>query len=163
MTTVDKLKSQLQLPAISQIGFVVSDADRMAEDYSSVFGVGPWTVYDFAPDKHWFREELSPLKLRMAKAMLGDIELVLSQPLEGRSLHREFLETCGEGMHSLTFNTPDYDGMFERFVEAGFEPVMRAETYVEIYKGHLRACYFDTRSVSGTLFEIRWASWNVES
>jgi hypothetical protein len=38
---------------------------------------------------------------------------------------------------------------------------MRAETYVETYKGHLRACYFDTRSLCGTLFEIRWVSWDM--
>jgi methylmalonyl-CoA/ethylmalonyl-CoA epimerase len=162
MTAAEKLRTRLQLPPISQVGFVVWDADRVAESYTSVFGVGPWTIYDFVPDKYWFEEELSHLKLRMAKAMLGDIELVLSQPVEGRSLHREFLERCGEGMHSLTFSTADYDATFATFVQAGFSPVMRAETYVETYKGHLRACYFDTRGVCGTLFEIRWASWDAD-
>jgi hypothetical protein len=161
MTAADELRAKLQLPPISQIGFVVWNADRMAANYSTVLGVGPWTVYDFVPDKYWFREQLSPLKLRMGKAIIGDIELVLSQPVEGRSLHQEFLETCGEGVHSLTFNTLDYDAMFHRFLQAGFEPVMRAETYVEAYEGHLRACYFDTRSVCGTLLEIRWASWGM--
>jgi hypothetical protein len=115
MKTAERLRAEIQLPGASQIGFVVWDVDRMAENYSSILGVGPWTIYDFVPDKYWFREELSPLELRMGKAMLGDVELVLSQPVEGRSLHREFLNTCGEGMHCLTFNTPDYDAMFDRF------------------------------------------------
>jgi hypothetical protein len=37
--------------------------------------------------------------------------------------------------------------------------LMRAETYVETYKGHLKASYFDTRRVGGVIFEIIWREW----
>ena len=163
MISTDELRDKLGLPAVSQIGAVVRDMDRAVAYYSSIFGIGPWTVYEFVPEKHWYMEEPSHLKLTLGKAMLGDIELELIQPLEGRSLHKEFLETHGEGLQHLGFNVADYDALFDKFVSAGFKPLMRAETYVETYKGYLRACYFDTREVGGILFEIIWKSWLMES
>lgn len=163
MSAVEELKAKLQLPPVTQIGFVVWDVDKAVEHYLSMLGMGPWTVYEFVPDQHWFWGKPSHLKLKMAKAMSGNIEFELIQPLEGESLHLEFLETSGEGVQHLGFNVPDYDDTFDRFVKAGFEPAMRAETYVDTYKGRLKACYFDTRRVTGIALEIMWRSWSQES
>jgi hypothetical protein len=91
----------------------------------------------------------------MAKAMLGDIELCFMQLLEGKSIHKEFLDTHGEGVFNFVFDVPDYDEMFDKFLKVGFKPLARAESYVETYKKRLRACHFDTRSIGGLLLEIR--------
>jgi len=72
--------------------------------------------------------------------MLGDIELCFMQPLEGKSIRKEFLDTHGEGIFNLVFNVRNYYEVFERFVKAGFEPISRAESYVETYQGYLKAC-----------------------
>jgi methylmalonyl-CoA/ethylmalonyl-CoA epimerase len=129
------------------------------EYYSSVFGLGPFDVFEFKPEKQWFREKPSSFKLKQGKAMWGDIVLELIQPLEGESLHKEFLETQGEGVQHIGFLVPDYEETFDRFVKAGFAPLTRAEMYVEAQKGTLKACYFDTRRVGGVIFEIVWRSW----
>ena len=133
--------------------------DKAVDYYSKFFGIGPFTAYEFVPEKHWLMEKPSFLKLMIAKAMWGDIEWELIQPIEGKSFQREFLETHGEGIQHLGFNVANYDEIFERFEKAGFEPVMRAETYLDIYRGYLRACYFDTRHIGGIMFEIIWKSW----
>ena len=159
MSETEKLKARLSLPPVSQIGIVVRDMQRAVDYYSSVFGLGPFTVYEFAPEKHCYMEEPSPIKFQLGKAMLGDIELELIQPIEGKSHHKEFLATVGEGLQHLGFNVPNYDEVFEKFVQEGFKPLMRAESYVPTYKGTVRACYFDTRRVGGVLFEIIWKSW----
>lgn len=158
MNSADKLKAQLELPSVSHIGVVVRDMDKAVEYYSSIFGLGPFTVYEFAPEKQWFLEKPSSFKMKMGKAMWGDVLLELLQPLEGRSLHKEFLDTHGEGMHHLGFLVPNYDEMFDKFKQAGFKPLTRAETYVETYKRNLKACYFDTRRIGGIIFEIVWWS-----
>ena len=158
MNSADKLKAQLELPSVSHIGVVVRDMDKAVEYYSSIFGLGPFTVYEFAPEKQWFLEKPSSFKIKMGKAMWGDVLLELLQPLEGRSLHKEFLDTHGEGMHHLGFLVPNYDEMFDKFKQAGFKPLTRVETYVETYKGNLKACYFDTRRIGGIIFEIVWWS-----
>lgn len=151
--------NDLCLPPPFQIGVVVSDVERATQYYSSVFGIGPFNVYDFAPDKHWYMEEPSPIRLRMGKASWGGLELELIEPLEGKSMHREFLHSHGEGVQHLGFAVDDYDAVCGRFLKAGFMPAMRAETAVEAYNGYLKASYFDTRSVGGIVFEIIWRSW----
>ncbi len=162
MSGIDELKTTLSLPPVSQIGVVVRDMEKAVSYFSSLFDIGPFTVYDWTPDKHWVREEPSHLKLRMGKVMWGNVELELIQPLEGESLHTDFLETCGEGLHHLGFNVVNYDVVFERFLQEGFKPLMRAESYVAAYKGYLKACYFDTRRIGGIIFEIIWKSWLME-
>jgi methylmalonyl-CoA/ethylmalonyl-CoA epimerase len=159
MSGINELKTRLSLPLVSQIGVVVRDVDRAADWYSSVFGLGPFTIYEWVPDRHWVLEEPSYLKLKMGKAQWGGIELELIQPLEGESHHRDFLATVGEGLHHLGFNVNNYDEVYEKFLSQGFKPLMRAESFVAAYNGHLRACYFDTRQIGGVLFEIIWKSW----
>jgi len=162
MSDVDKLMKQLNLPPVSQIGVVVWDVDKAVEYYSSVFGIGPFNVYEFVPEKHWHKEEPSHSKVKMGKAMLGSIELELIQPLEGKSIHQEFLDTRGEGLQHIAFNVSNYDDLFDRFIKAGFKPLLRSETYVPAYKGNLKAAYFDTDRVGGIIFEICWKSWLPE-
>lgn len=103
MTPVDDLREKPGFLPLSQIGLVVRDMDKVIDYYSSVFGLGPFTVYEFIPEKHWFMEMPSYLKIMMGKATWGDIEWELIQPMEGRSFHKEFLETHGEGVQHLGF------------------------------------------------------------
>ncbi len=53
--------------------------------------------------------------------------------------------------------------MFNKLKGAGFKPLVRVESYVEIYKGYVRACCFDTHRIGGIIFEIIWKSWLMES
>jgi methylmalonyl-CoA/ethylmalonyl-CoA epimerase len=158
MIGAEKLKTQLELPSVSHIGVVVRDMDKAVAYYSSIFGLGPFTVYEFKPEKQWFLEKPSSFVLKMGKATWGDIQLELVQPLGGRSPHKEFLDTHGEGMQHLGFLVPNYDEIFNKFKLTGFKPLTRVETYVETYKRNLKACYFDTRRIGGVIFEIVWWS-----
>ena len=46
----------------------------------------------------------------------------------------------GEDLQHLGLNVPNYYEVFERFVQGGFKPLMRAESHLPTYKGTLRAC-----------------------
>jgi len=162
MNQLQGVMDAIQLPRVSQVGVVVRDVRKACEFYRKFFGLGPFTIYEFEPDRHWYMEEPSPLRLMMGKAMWGDVEFELIEPLEGRSLHREFLESNGEGLQHLGFIVADYEGVCGRMVEAGFSPLMRAESYLEQYGGDLKACYFDTRRVGGVICEVIWKSWLPE-
>jgi len=159
MDKTDKLREKLALPAVSHIGVVVKDVNEAVEYYSSLFGIGPFTTYEFIPRKYWLRGEPCYVKYNMGKANWGDIVFELIQPLEGKSLHHEFLEAYGEGLHHLGFDIPNYDEVFDKFMESGFEPLMVCEAYLEAYRGDIKGCYFDTQSVGGVIFEIVWRSW----
>jgi methylmalonyl-CoA/ethylmalonyl-CoA epimerase len=159
MHDTEKIRAELSLSPPDHIGVVVRDMDKATEYYSSIFGLGPFTVYELAPEKQWYREKPSSFKLRMGKAMWGNIELELLQPLEGESPHKDFLDTRGEGMQHLGFPVSNYEETFDRFLKAGFTPLARIETYLETYGGNLKACYFENQRVSGIIFEIIWRSW----
>jgi methylmalonyl-CoA/ethylmalonyl-CoA epimerase len=159
MGSMDELRKKLELPPPYQIGVVVADMDKAVEYYSTIFGVGPFTIYEFMPEKQWVLEKPSSFKLQLGKAIWGNLELELIQPLEGESPHKEFLEKYGGGLQHLGFLIHNYDEMFNKFKKTGFKPLTRAETYVETYGGYLKACYFDTRRVGGVIFEIIWKSW----
>ena len=162
MSGIEEVRKKLALPPISQVGVVVRNMEEAVKFYSSAFGVGPFTVYEFVPDKFWHMEEPAYQKNVMGKAQWGDIELELIQPLEGKSIHKEFLDVHGEGIQHLGFNVPNYDEMFNQFIKEGFKPMLRAESFVPTYNGYLKACYFDTRKVGGILVEIIWKSWLME-
>ncbi len=88
------------------IGVVVKDADKTAEFLSSVWGIGPWRSMDYAPHK----EDMivgEPFALKAVFTKLGPTILELLQPVEGKSVWAEALETNGEGIHHMAFNVSD--------------------------------------------------------
>ncbi|MBN1367918.1 MAG: VOC family protein [Dehalococcoidales bacterium] len=159
MNKVDSIREKFNLPPVTQLGIVVKDTDKAVEYYSSVFGIGPFQVFDWGPDRHWINEKPAPVKYRLGMAKLGDLEIELMQPLVGRSLHQEFLEIHGEGIQHLGFHINDYDETFNNFTKAGFKPLMRAEHDAPENNGMIRAAYFDTQQIGGIIFEIIWMSW----
>jgi hypothetical protein len=162
MGGVDDLRARLALPPFYQLGVVVRDVDRVARHYSSLFGVGPFTIYEFVPEIHIYNGEQTYTKMKMGKAMWGNIELELIQPMEGKSPHMDFLKKRGEGLQHLGFNVPNFDELCDGFLKEGFKPMLRSGGYVETYKGEVKVCYFDTEEAVGIIFEIMWRSWLPE-
>ena len=138
MSDVDKLRKQLNLPPLSQLGVVVWNVDKTVDYYSSVFGIGPFNVYDFTPEKHWHMEEPSHSKVRMGKAMLGHIELELIQPLEGKSIHQDFLDSRGEGLLARMFSLVFFGDLVSLYlaVRNGVDPT--AIDNIDYLKSQLR-------------------------
>lgn len=91
MTGVEGLKAKLGLPPISQIGVIVKDVRKATEYYSSLFGIGPFTIYDFEPKNIVYMGEKVYCRSKM-KAMWGNIELEVIQPMEGKSTSMDFLQ-----------------------------------------------------------------------
>jgi len=159
MTTGEQLKKGLGLPPVSQLCIVVKDVEKACQHFESTLGVGPFHIYEFSPDKSWYREKLTPVKLRIAKAQWNNLELEVTTLLEGKCPYLEFTKRCGEGIQHFGFDVPDYDQAYKKFAEAGFKPIWRVESYYPAYKGQLKACCFDTDKVGGIVFEILWRSW----
>ena len=108
----------VKLPPPENITVVVKDIGKTTEFLSRACGIGPWETMEYAPTK----DELmagEPFKLKFAFAEMGSIVLQLTQPLEGKTLWREFLENKGEGMHNLFFSVPNWEGVVAKFKEQG--------------------------------------------
>ncbi len=109
---------------VVQIGIVVKDLDSSIEVLSGVFGIGPFSrIDDWPPDRPdyqlYYYDEPGEFTARMAFVDLGQVELELIQPLEGKSIWADFLEKHGQGIHHIRFNAPDHEPVIEYLAQHG--------------------------------------------
>lgn len=103
-------------PSFSHVGAVVEDVNKTTEFLSSMLGFGPWQSLEYSPRK----DELTagePFVVKFSFARLGPTLLELIQPLEGRSIFSQFLETKGEGLHHIAFSIPNWEETALKFQE----------------------------------------------
>jgi methylmalonyl-CoA/ethylmalonyl-CoA epimerase len=145
--TADRLKQQLELPEVAQIGVVVEDLDRAASFLERNFGLGPFRVEEVEAPNVWDRGEEKHIRARLGFAMMGQVELELIHIVEGDSVHLEFLRRHGEGLHHLGFRVEDFEGKLEKARRMGFEVLQTGPS------GRFYA-YLDTRRHGGIIFEL---------
>jgi 4-hydroxyphenylpyruvate dioxygenase-like putative hemolysin len=160
MKDIEQIAAKVKMPPVTQIGVVVRDLDRAMAYYRDFFGMGPFNpVFELAPEKNWYMGKESPLRLRIGRTEWGAMDFELVQPLEGKSIHQDFLDTQGEGLHHLGIDVADFDGFVRQMKEAGFEPMQELEVYLPMNKSWAKACYFDTRKVGGIIIEALYRPW----
>jgi len=121
------LPSGLELKRLVQIGIVVADLTRTTQVLTSLFGIGPFRQVkwpDRAESKYYYRGVEEQIRIRQAFVQMGDVEVELIQPLEGRNGYKDFLDETGGGIHHILFEVSDID------------PVLRAVSYthLDVYK-----------------------------
>ena len=143
-----------RFPNPGHIGVVVKDVEKVVKYYSSVFGIGPFDIYDFDPQKAWLHgKEISPFKLKIATADLGPVKLELIQIIHGKPPHRDFLDVHGEGLQHIGFYVENYDEWKSYVKGEGIEVLCEAEVEDQI-RGKRRAFYMNSSEIGGVLFEI---------
>jgi len=112
------------MPAIKQvdqISIVAKDLERAMKLYGSIFRVTNWKVMTPEYTDGTFRGQVGDFKLKVALARVGNVELELIQPLEGRSANAEFLLKHGEGLHHIGISVTNIKERIREFAELGFE------------------------------------------
>lgn len=143
----------IDIPEISQLAFVVDDLEAAMERQRRVLGVEPWEVYYIGPPEHeeghYYDEAANPA-FEIGYAYRGDLEIELIEPLEGPSIHRDFLDAGGGGVHHVgCFAFDDPYAVADAFADAGIEMVQDGQWYDTHYM------YFDTADLlDGLYFEI---------
>ena len=120
---------------ISHIGIVVEDAEKAAEWYSRVFGVGPFTtkVYDMSEAPYFLVDgkQVEP-KFKAAIAFSGDVFIELVEVMEGETNHTRFLREKGEGLQHLCFMVDDMKSAVAALKSEGLEPILDYEFETEL-------------------------------
>lgn len=110
-----------------QLCFVVKDFDEGLEEYSRIFGAGPWFVYQNPPaelDKTVYRGRPSRMNARVALAYAGDMMYEIAAPIEGQqSIFSEVLARRGSGIHHFGFAATDFKKVQEYIAENELEEV----------------------------------------
>ena len=136
---------------IAQIAHVVKDIDEAMKKYHEILGIGPWSVYTFAPPalrECTYMGKPSDATWVLALAWVGDTQLELMQPLTGENVYTRFLAKKGEGIHHIKEWVDDCAATIEEYRKRGIN-VIQSGKYDED-----EFYYLDTESELGILYEI---------
>jgi catechol 2,3-dioxygenase-like lactoylglutathione lyase family enzyme len=148
------LPARLQLKRLVQIGIVVADRDRTTQLLTSLFGIGPFRLVEWpdrAESKYYYRGVEEDIRIRQAFVRLGDVEVELIQPLEGRSGYGDFLKQTGGGIHHVLFEVSDIDPVIQELAKSGVT-VLQSGTGI---RPGTRWALLDTREMLGFYVELR--------
>ena len=148
------LPDGLQLKRLVQIGIVVADRDQTTRLLTSLFGIGPFRLVEWpdrAESKYYYRGAEEHIRIRQAFVQLGDVEVELIQPLEGRSGYSDFLDQTGGGIHHVLFEVSDIDPVIQDLAKSGVT-VLQSGTGI---RPGTHWVLLDTREMLGFYVELR--------
>jgi hypothetical protein len=150
----EALKETLKLGKVCQIGCVVKDLESTIKNYEEVLGIGPFMKNKVIPEKVVYkgrRLDNTPAFVAIAQ-LTPELSLELIQVNSGEC-YQEFFARHGEGLQHIGYMSDDFDGVRQRAEKLGIPELFSVELSVEGV-GHIRGTYFDTRSLTGVIFEV---------
>jgi catechol 2,3-dioxygenase-like lactoylglutathione lyase family enzyme len=138
-----------------QIGIVVRDLERTTSLLTTIFGIGPFHFVEWPnrPDsKYFYRGHEEPIRIRQAFAQAGSLELEIIHPVEGtKNAYKDFLDTRGEGIHHVLFETQDMDQAVKEFERHGVE-ILQSGSGI---RPGTKWALLDSQDAIGFLLELR--------
>ena len=134
------------------MGFVVSDLERAIRAFDARLAAGPWRGWVFGPQGQGreYRGRPAEWTLRLA---LNDRspQYELIEPLEGPSIHADWLADRGEGFHHVAYVVGSLERTTAEMEAAGHLAIARIHSFGEAGDG--AAAYYDTADALGFLVE----------
>ncbi|MDP7146062.1 MAG: VOC family protein [Pseudomonadales bacterium] len=145
---------------LHHVGIPVRDLDRSLEDYKSLgmatfqpefqidsSRVEEYLVYGKTPDP--------VVKTRGVLGQMGPLGIELLQPVQGETVHKELLESTGEGIGHVAYTVDDLEEETAKLVERGFPVILSIRPAGQTKRS---AVYIDTRSkFSNLIIELMQA------
>ncbi len=142
--------SLLSRYTLFQHAYVVTDLDAACQQWSELFGAGPFGVrHHHRAD--WFRYRGLELEADVSYAFgfLGDQQIQFVQQHDDTpSIYRDMYAADEGGFHHVGLFVHDYAAERRRFVDLGYEVVC------ELRHGDVEAGYIDTRAATGGFVEL---------
>lgn len=118
--------ARIRLKAISRIGIVVENMEKVIENYRAILGIGPWDICEMTPpvlhDVTYRGKAVNP-GWKAGFANGGPVQLELIQPVSGENIFSDFIHEHGEGIHHIQFMVDDIKET-NRIMEAEGYPVL---------------------------------------
>ena len=99
------------LNCVHHINFVVADIDAAVEAYQNMLDLGPFEY-----------EDLPGRGVTTARALIGDVWLVLVSPQSQDSVAGRYLRDHGEGFFLMSFGVDDLDRAVAELAQRGTMP-----------------------------------------
>jgi len=154
---VESRVEPIALPQKLHIGVVVKDMDSTIQRLTSTFGIGPWDIKERRYPEAQVVVGKGPFSYRVAFADLGPIELELIEVLEGSTIHADFLNARGEGIHHIGFRVQDLENTVTTLQQQGIGVLQSA------FREGSRYVYMDPTELGGIMFEFVERSANYKA
>jgi methylmalonyl-CoA/ethylmalonyl-CoA epimerase len=143
------------LGEINQVGIVVRDLRKAVKNYWSLFGIGPWNIYTYAPPRltdTQVRGRPQPFSMKVALAKKGRMVIEIIEPLSGHSVYDEFLYAHDEGIHHIgSYMTVDVAREISKMKRMGIGVLQSGKYTVRDFC--VWFSYMDTKAELGTIIE----------
>ncbi len=151
MKSDPKLEELITLPSPDQIGMVTRDIEKAIRVYTGLFRCGPFEAVEreYTASMSTYRGKPGGFKYRVAYASFGAMQLEFIQPLEGKTVYEEFLETRGEGVHHFGIMIDRMDEKLVALKRVGIEVLQSGQ------RPGRRYAYVDTEQSIGIMIELR--------
>ena len=126
---------------VRHLGFIVKDLKAATQYYESlgIATIGPESIMDM-PDG---------AKTKVCFTQIGSMVIVFMQPLEGESMHSDFLRKHGEGIQHIAFAVDDVNQEVDELVQRGAKLLFRGDM-----PNGSKIAYFDTGKIGDVLTEL---------
>ena len=136
---------------LRHLAFVVKDIDNALQYYESLGIVS-------AVGSERLMELSNKAKTKLRFVQIGSLVIVFFQPVEGESMHSDFLEKHGEGIQRIAFTVDDIDKEVDELVGRGVALMFRGDQ-----PNGSRIAYFDTGKIGDVLMELVQPTGGVET
>ena len=140
---------------IHQIALVVEDLDKTVEHYWHTFGIGPWHFYTYKRPllkmSRYYGKDVDNA-IRIALSHFGPTRIELIEVLHGETIHADFIEEHGYGVHHLGIYVEDMRTALDEALEAGFTVIQEGAGFGPDGDGHY--AYLDTEKAFGAIYEL---------
>ncbi len=133
---------------ICQVGVIVKDLDQTMEHLESL-GLGPFAIRTVTHPGAMVHGKKVFYQVRIALSQQGSVQFELIEYKAGETIHKEFLEEKGEGLHHILFKVRDIDATLDKFTQKGID-VLQQDRFV----GGGGLAYMATDKTGGVIMEV---------
>jgi len=138
---------------ICQVGIVVNSFDETVKFYQESFGIGPFEIFEVNYTDATYYGEKAGYRGKRAFGKMGPMMIELIELIEGKTIHEQFLQEKGEGLHHLGFEVQDLKESVARAERLGFKVTQSWQR-----EDGLGFAYLDSDKIGGVIFEmIQWS------
>jgi len=119
-----------------QIGIVVRNLEEAMHTYVYDYGIAPWEVYEMnssTVEDMTKDEKPEDYAMRVALAMVGDVQWELIEPVGENNIYYEFLRDRGEGLHHIGMGVADYDKTLEHLRSRGHKALQAGKFFGALF------------------------------
>lgn len=140
------------LPSCYQLGFVAASIDEYAPILKTIFSIRKFHLFpDITFAEVLYDGKPSPCSVHVAIGWCGDTQIEIVQPLYGKGVHADFLETNPSGLHHIGLLADDFPAEVMRMTQIAGLPVQQG--IIGNGRG-IEFSYFDTKKNLGVMTEV---------